>query len=229
MRLLLPLVAMLAFGLVHAGDLPPGHLPEVEDHEIGYQSVAEALAALRQRRDVQISTVRGWVVIADRKNFTVWSFAPESDPGYPAVVKRVVRPRTAGGSDVVMSVLCEASKEACDNLVREFDALNKGLPGAVSDHPLVSTQGLTLNVTADSAPGWFPSAAQQEQVQRLFREYFSALDGGHYDEAYALQTPGQRSLESSQQFSKREAKFKKRRRRCEGEADCQAHLDERSR
>jgi hypothetical protein len=55
-------------------------------------------------------------------------FAPASHPAHPAVVKRVVRARPGGGSDVNMSVLCEASKEACDQLVREFDAMNRRLP-----------------------------------------------------------------------------------------------------
>ncbi len=57
-RLLLP-VMLLAIGPVHAAGLPSGPLPEVNDHAIGYRSVAEALAALRQRNDVEMSTVRG--------------------------------------------------------------------------------------------------------------------------------------------------------------------------
>jgi hypothetical protein len=103
-------------------------VPETSKTSIEYGSVTEALAALRKRKDVQISTVRGWTIIADRSHLTLWSFAPESDPAYPAAVKRTFRAHPGGGSDMDMSILCEASKEACDNLVREFAALNNQLP-----------------------------------------------------------------------------------------------------
>ena len=204
-RLLLPL-AILALGSVHAADLPPGPLPETQDNVIGYRTVAEALAALQQRKDVQISTVRGWMIITDSENRTVWSFAPEGYPAHPAVVRRIVRARADGGSDIVTSVLCEATKVACDQMVREFDAMNKMLPHRDAQE-FTNTQVVEVNVTADSAPGWLPSAAQKEQVQKAFRNYFSALDARHYDQAYALQTPGQKNLESLEQFRKRETKF----------------------
>ena len=87
--------------------------------------MAAALASLTARKDVTISTVRDWTIVTDTKNMTIWSFAPASYSAYPAVVRRVVRARSDGGSDIDMSVLCEASKEACDQLVREFVAMNK--------------------------------------------------------------------------------------------------------
>jgi hypothetical protein len=116
---------LFAVGSTVAQDLPSGPLPESGASDIGYQSVATALASLTGRKDVNISTVRDWTIITDTKNLTVWSFAPASYSAYPAVVRRVVRARSDGGSDIDMSVLCEASKEACDQLVREFVAMNK--------------------------------------------------------------------------------------------------------
>jgi len=95
-----------------------GPLPEVANTAIEYHTVAEALSALRARHDVTVSTQHGWTIITDEKNLTIWSFAPNSYPAHPAVVKRVFRDRPSGGSDISMSVLCEASKEACDQLVR---------------------------------------------------------------------------------------------------------------
>jgi hypothetical protein len=109
--------------------LPPGPLPESSESNIGYGTVAEALASLQSRNDVSVSTNRGWTIVIDEKHYTVWSFAPKTYAAYPAVVKRSVKPRPGGGSDINTSVLCEASKEACDQLVREFDALNGRLPG----------------------------------------------------------------------------------------------------
>ena len=86
---------------------------------IGYKTVAEALASLKQMKGVSFSSVRGWTVVTDEVHLTVWSFAPKSDPSYPAVVKRMVI-STGGGSKVTMDILCEADKASCDNLVREF-------------------------------------------------------------------------------------------------------------
>jgi hypothetical protein len=88
--------------------------------DVGYRSVAEALASLKQMKDVSFSTVRGWTIVTDEAHLTVWSFAPRTDPSYPAVVKRMVT-STGGGSKVTMRVLCEADKAACANLVREFN------------------------------------------------------------------------------------------------------------
>jgi hypothetical protein len=121
----LPLIALRA---LPAQELPSGPLPETATSAIEYHSVAEALTALKARKDLSISTERGWVIITDEKNLTIWSFAPDSYPAHPAVVRRVVRARPGGGSDIETSVLCEATKEACDQLVREFDVMNQRLP-----------------------------------------------------------------------------------------------------
>ena len=121
----LPLCLVFVVCSVEAQELPRGPLPEVGNTDIGYRTVADALASLKKRTDVSISTVRGWVIITDEANKTVWSFAPDSYIAHPAVVKRAVQPRAGGGSDIKMSVLCEATKEACDQLVREFDAMNR--------------------------------------------------------------------------------------------------------
>ncbi|HEY6457132.1 MAG TPA: hypothetical protein VIY90_17805 [Steroidobacteraceae bacterium] len=87
--------------------------------DVGYKTVAEALASLKHTKDVSFSVVRGWTIATDETHLTVWSFAPKTDPSYPAVVKRMVI-STGGGSKVTMSVLCEADKASCANLVREF-------------------------------------------------------------------------------------------------------------
>src|SRR6516162_2145133 len=84
--------------------------------DVGYKTVAEALASLKQMKGVSFSSVRGWTVVTDEAHLTVWSFAPKSDPSYPAVVKRMVI-STGVGSKVTMDVLCEADKASCDNLV----------------------------------------------------------------------------------------------------------------
>src|SRR5277367_6909681 len=77
--------------------------------DVGYKTVAQALAAVKQMHDVSLSTVRGWTIVTDEAHLTVWSFAPKTDPSYPAVVKRMVI-STGSGSKVTMGVLCEAKK-----------------------------------------------------------------------------------------------------------------------
>jgi hypothetical protein len=116
------LVATLAF----ADDAPPRSLPGSNSSDIGYKTVAEALASLKQMKGVSFSSVQGWTIVTDEAHLTVWSFAPKSDPSYPAVVKRMVI-STGSGSKVTMAVLCEADRASCDNLVREFS--NRNSPG----------------------------------------------------------------------------------------------------
>jgi hypothetical protein len=120
-------LTLIAVTGLPAQPLPSAPLPETASTEIEFGTVAEALTALKARSDLTASTDHGWMIFLDQKNLTIWSFAPSSYPAYPAVVKRVVRARPTGGSDVDMAVLCEGSKEACDRLVREFDAMNQRL------------------------------------------------------------------------------------------------------
>jgi hypothetical protein len=88
--------------------------------DVGYKTVAQALASLKQMKDLSFSVVKGWTIVTDEAHLTVWSFAPKTDPSYPAVVKRMVT-STGSGSKVTTSVLCEADRAACANLVREFN------------------------------------------------------------------------------------------------------------
>lgn len=90
---------------------------------VGYKTVAEALASLKQMKDVSFSTVRGWTIVTDEAQLTVWSFAPKTDPSYPAVVKRMVT-STGSGSKVTTRFLCEADRGSCANLIREFNNTN---------------------------------------------------------------------------------------------------------
>ena len=101
----------------------PQSLPEQPNSTVGYSSVQEALSALQSRSGVNVSVVRGWRVFADEKALAIWSFSPETHPSHPTVVKRQVVP-VGSGSEVRMNVLCEASKAACDGIVREFAAMN---------------------------------------------------------------------------------------------------------
>jgi hypothetical protein len=102
-------------------------LPE-QSGSIGYASVADALAALRAQPGVTFAAERGWTIATDRAAQAIWSFAPADHAAYPSAVKRQVVDN-GGKVSVEMKVLCQASKAACDDLVREFDALNAAALG----------------------------------------------------------------------------------------------------
>ena len=55
---------------------------------------------------------------------TLWSFAPEGSPAYPAAVKRQIR-QAKDAINIDMNILCEASKAACDKLVADFQKLRR--------------------------------------------------------------------------------------------------------
>ena len=98
-------------------------LAEVNSSPIGYRTVAAALADLRSKPGVVFSTENGWTIATDRENLAIWSFAPAQYPAYPAVVRRRAVPHGAH-SMMEMSVLCEAEKKVCDDLVRTFSEMN---------------------------------------------------------------------------------------------------------
>ena len=118
--------AVVIAGPVEASQPIQTPLPEKPDSNIGYETVAAALAGLRSRPGMVFTTEKGWLIATEEAAYTIWSFAPQGYPAYPAVVKRQVIPKGTG-SLIEMSVLCEASKSACDDLVRTFSQMN-GLP-----------------------------------------------------------------------------------------------------
>jgi hypothetical protein len=120
-------------GSAIANGLPPGSLPESIGSDVGYRTVADAMANLRQLKSASFSTVNGWTIVTDESHMTIWSFAPKTDPSYPSVVKRFVTP-SGSGSIITMKVLCEAAKAPCDNLVRTFYDMNFRGSGAQLEH-----------------------------------------------------------------------------------------------
>jgi hypothetical protein len=105
---------------------PP--LTESSAQTIGYPTVAAAIAALKAKPSVVFSIDAGWTVASDSSDMSVWSFPPVGHSSYPSAVKRRVASKGAG-SEIVMSVLCESTKTACDDLVRQFNDLNNRVGG----------------------------------------------------------------------------------------------------
>lgn len=116
------LLSGLAFVTAAGAIAAPTPLPEWNKDTIGYATVAEALAGLRKQPGITFNSENGWLIATDEATFSIWSFAPDGYPAYPAVVKRQAVEQ-GHGSVIHMSVLCEAPKAACDDLVRAFQAL----------------------------------------------------------------------------------------------------------
>jgi hypothetical protein len=94
-------------------------LPEQPSH-IGYASPAAALHALQAKPGVVVTEKDDWIILDDTSENALWTIAKPGNPAYPAAVKRYV-----ANGEVVMKVICGASKQACDNLVTQFQELNK--------------------------------------------------------------------------------------------------------
>lgn len=101
----------------------PPPMPEQPDANIGYRTVAEAKKSLSARRDITARIDNGWAIYIDEKALTIWSFAPPGDPAYPALAKRQAV-QVGEHSNIETNILCEASKNACDDFVRRFVNLN---------------------------------------------------------------------------------------------------------
>ena len=98
-------------------------IPEQPD-SFEYSSVAEALADLETRDDVTIEVSQGWTIVTEADGLTTWSFTPSDHPANPAVAKRTLY-QDQDGWQIKMSIRCEAEKAACDQFVRDFEALNE--------------------------------------------------------------------------------------------------------
>lgn len=109
---------------------PPAPLPEATGHPTGYASVAEALADLHTKASVVFSIESGWTIATDKATNTIWSFPPPGNSAFPAAVKRQFVEQN-GAVILNMSVQCEASKSACDDLVRQFQQLNAAVAASI--------------------------------------------------------------------------------------------------
>ena len=115
--------------LVLAASAQP-ELPEAGSSTTGYASPDKAIEALRADPAVSETEQGGWRIFQDPAHHAIWSFPPAQHPAYPSAVKREFVERD-GAVHVQMGVQCGASKSACDQLVREFQALNQKMSEAI--------------------------------------------------------------------------------------------------
>lgn len=103
----------------------PGASQSSPPSKIPYTSVAETLNALRAMPDVKFTQTKdGWRNANDSSGNVLWSFAPSSNPAYPAVVKRIISECGASARHIAMNVLCESTTTACSQLVERMEIRN---------------------------------------------------------------------------------------------------------
>jgi hypothetical protein len=120
---------VLALALIAAGAHAQQPIEESPGaaKSLGYATVAGALTSLKTKSGVSVSVTKPdrWTIITEPAPVNaVWSFAPDGHYAYPAVVRRAVVRDSTGHVSMEMTALCEAAKEPCDRLMREFQQLN---------------------------------------------------------------------------------------------------------
>lgn len=125
-----PLQAQLVWRLTSRScpNYTPEPLPGTVSDGIEYRTVAEARAAVAAREGIETKVENGWTVIAHRASFSVWSFAPEGAPTYPAVIKRWAVPNGTDNSAASIAMICESRKSACDAVFDEMAYKNGFVP-----------------------------------------------------------------------------------------------------
>jgi len=113
--------ALLAFAVVaaqaFAADeaVPPA---PPASKEIPYDSLDEAMKALKAKPKVEFRNEGGWIVAYDPETIASWLLTPPGHPAYPSIVKRHVV-NTASGAYMATDVRCFASKAVCDKFFGE--------------------------------------------------------------------------------------------------------------
>ena len=103
---------------------------------VGFKTVDDALAFLKTKPSVTFTVTKpdGWIIANDSAPFTNWSFTPEGHYAYPTVVKRELKQNEKGEVSIEMTALCQAQKEPCDRLIKEFQDMNNKARKNVQDN-----------------------------------------------------------------------------------------------
>lgn len=94
---------------------------------VGFKSVAEAMAALKDKPGVRVTTRSRdqWIIINEAGAKINWSFAPVGHYAYPAVVRREIKVNDDGKLVMQTRALCDSGKSSCERLIAEFNESNR--------------------------------------------------------------------------------------------------------
>jgi hypothetical protein len=90
---------------------------------ISYNTVAEALQALRAKAGVTFSRNEDWTIATDTDG-AMWSFTPANHYAHPSVGRRRLLSHD-GRYYVQTEILCQAQKPACDRLHADYQLLDR--------------------------------------------------------------------------------------------------------
>ena len=129
------LISLLIAGMVPALAQSAAPLEESSGSaaKLGYPTVAAALEGLKSKPGVSVNITKpdAWTIVMEPSTKAIWSFTPEGHYAYPSVVRREVKQREAGDVYLEMVALCQAEKEPCDRLIREFQQLNERMRASI--------------------------------------------------------------------------------------------------
>lgn len=168
--LLIPVLASLL--LVNPGMASAQADSSRPDSDIGFETPAAAMAALRGRAGVTFSQYEGWTIAEDTARREIWSFTQDRHPAHPAVVRRTVLERD-GAVSINMDVLCGATKAACDSMVAQFRQLNAQLRAQLSGPSATSGQ-----TAVDPLQG--------ANAEALLTRFLAAIDTNRLQDAYGM-------------------------------------------
>src|SRR5262245_60909212 len=90
-------------------------------------------------------------------------------------------------------------------------AMSAGVGAAVAQGTGASSSlNSEINIRSDSEPGWLPSDDQRRDVIKFTSDFFSRLDSGRYDGAYAMMNEANRRALPLQQFVRENQEFRYR-------------------
>ena len=97
-----------------------------EESAIGFDTVIEALEALKADSSASVRNEGGWTIVNQKvgDDRIIWSFTPEGHAAHPAAVKRTIFEKD-GALYISLEALCQGPKPACDALIEQFKELNR--------------------------------------------------------------------------------------------------------
>ncbi|MGE0232390.1 MAG: hypothetical protein AB7O39_01760 [Flavobacteriaceae bacterium] len=133
MRLLLVLIASLLFAMTaYAQRVPEGihQYRRGPASMCGMKGADVADLANKVRSSKEFSRFREFEtnrfeLYASRERMTFWVLTKPAQPVHPAITCNEYSQRADGTWDQKRTLSCDASREACDRLYREFEALDK--------------------------------------------------------------------------------------------------------
>jgi hypothetical protein len=169
-------------------------MERTQQSAIGYPTVADALADLSRRSDIQKSVQGNWRIFEDRATKTLWSITQGKHSAHPTAVRR--RIVTENGKVLVRTkILCQAEKEPCDQVERDFRKLNQ----QIQAHLQRQARG--------RASLWKPDKALAAQATELVQRFLAAIDNEQWEAAHDFLGQSLKNVLSVEKLAKLQQKF----------------------